>query len=72
MATKPRSKSAQPGDRFIEGVCCKISDGGLYLGRLAKSGEECPARHTEYTFNGDRVFLSDDQCAIPREQLHAE
>lgn len=72
MATRTRSKAAQPGDRFAEGVCCKVSDEGLYLGRLAKSGEECPAEHTEYSYDGDRVFLSVNQCAILRERLHAK
>lgn len=72
MATKKATKAAQPGDAFTEGVCCKVTDDGVYLGRRAKPGEELPARHREFTFDGERVFLSDDQCAIPREQLHAK
>ena len=72
MATKSRSKPAQPGDAFAEGICCKVTDDGLYLGRRAKAGEELPARHKEFTFDGERVFLSDDQCAIPRERLHTK
>lgn len=72
MATKKATKSAQPGDRFQEGVCVKISDDGLYLGRAAKAGEELPPEHSEHTFDGQRVFLSDHQCAIPRERLTAK
>jgi hypothetical protein len=66
----PKSKAAKPGDRYKEGIVCKITDAGVYLGREAEKDETCPANHKEYEFGGTRVILSDDQGPIDTANLH--
>lgn len=63
----------KPGDRLVGGTVCKVTDDGVYLGREAKQGEECPAFHTEYKFDGGRrAFLSDDQGPHSAERGHGQ
>lgn len=59
-----------PGQLLAEGVVVRHDDAGVYVGREAEQGEVCPPRHSEHFLKGRRVFLSDDQAAIPPAGLH--
>jgi hypothetical protein len=54
----------QPGDRVVGGVVVRVTDDGVYLGRVAEPGEVCPAHHDEYQFGDLRVFLAHAQGPI--------
>lgn len=69
-AAPAKSKAPKLGDRYKEGIVCKITDAGVYLGREAEKDEACPANHKEYDFDGTRVILSDDQSALDTAILH--
>jgi hypothetical protein len=60
----------KPGDLLQEGVVIRHDDQGVYVGRLAKGEEPCPAGHTEHDVGGRRAFLANGQCAIPPAFLH--
>ena len=63
----------KPGDRLVGGTVCKVTDEGVYLGREAAAGEECPPGHTEHDFGGGRRgFLSIEQGPHSAERGHGQ
>jgi hypothetical protein len=69
-----RQRAIQPGDRFKMGIVCEISDkspdkGSVKLGRPAEDGEALPPEHKEYSFKGQRVFMSDHSAWHRPEQV---
>lgn len=60
----------QVGDRVAEGVICRQTDNGFYIGRAAEDYETVPDGHSEHRFGKQRAFLSLNQAPIPGDLLH--
>jgi len=68
MATP--KKTAELGERFAEGIVCRLHDNGVLLGRPASADEPLEYKHTEFFFDGQRVIMHDESAPHPVAALH--